>query len=222
MNPVLIFTDTETITNEKAFLNTALPVFQAVYDAFKAISITVSIQEINNLIVWTVNHNGAPNFVQEFAVNKLLDAAAPYVLNGITLGRDKIKDMMILPDVSGVNTALKGAYNMRGYNFGAVRYNLLSLANDVISKVSDSDTQIEALFTYYTKTDASAQLATDLLVVCTAMNTFDAAHNNALIMVQPRVIKDFGKNEFIAPHPLKVLNNQVVINLDYIRQFEAA
>jgi len=220
MSPVLIFTDTQKITEEKAFLNKAVPFFQSIYDAFAALNITVSIQEINSLVNWTVNGNGGQNFVQNFAVNKLLDAAAPYVLNGVQLSRDKVKDMMILPDVSAINSALQSSNSVFSYSYQGVRVDLLTLANSIISKVADSDAQIEALFTYYTKTDASAQLATDLLVVCAAMNTFEGAHNNALKIAQPQIYGNSGKNEFVAPHPLKVVNGQFVINLDYIRRFE--
>lgn len=211
MEPVLIYTDTNRINTEKNAFNKFPALFQSIYNAFKAINITVTIEEINNLIAWTVNHNGSPGYVENFAINKLLDAAAPYELNGVALSREKVRDMMVVPNTTAITQALAASYQNFMGNIIGVRTALLSLANDTISKVADADTQITNEFTYYSKTDASAQLATDLLVVCAAMNAFDAAYNDALKQGDPPAM----------PNALKIYNNQFVIDLTFIRQFEA-
>jgi len=222
MTPVLIFTDNQRIATEKNLLNKVVPFFQSVYDAFKAIGVTVTIDEISNLSSWTISGRNTGDWVQDFTTNKMVDAAGPLVVAGITLNRTKFIELMdSKPDVTGVKNALRNANNVTNGNIKGIRKNLLSLTDDVISKISDSDAQIEAEFTYYTKTDASAQLATDLQLVCDAMNTFDNTNPYVLRSDSPN---NSGIDVVFAgryPAAITVINSQFVINLAFIRAFEA-
>ena len=178
MNPVLIFTDNQKINTQKKALDNCVSLFQSIYDAFQAISITLSIQDINDLISWKKGGNGGPNFVQKFAINKILDAAGSLVIfPGITLRRDDVINMMeTKPDVSAIDKILDNTPNLySAWDINSSKINLLTLVNGVISKVADSDTQIESEFTYYTRTDASAQLATAMFTFCDAINTLEAS-----------------------------------------------
>ena len=212
MNPVLIFTDNRQIQQEKDVLTKAVPFFQSIYDAFKSLSIPVTLTEISNLVSWTIGRNGTPNFVQNFAVDKLLAISGPYVFGGITLTPEKVKNMMVIPDTTPIENILNQVFNLFNDGTGrtGTRADLLTLTGDVISKINTADNQIEATYTYYTKTDASAQLANDLLTVCASMNVFDAIYNNAL-------------KQHLAPvgNAVRVIDNEFVVNLDFVRAYEA-
>ncbi|WP_295714357.1 hypothetical protein [Mucilaginibacter sp.] len=221
MTPVLIFTDTQRITIEKNLLNKVVPLYQSIYDAFKAIGITVTLDEIFNLVSWTISGRNTGEWIQDFAINKIVDAAGPLVVAGITLNRAKFIELMdTKPNVTGIKTALNQVDNVINGNIKGIRKNLLGLTADVISKVTDSDAQIEALFTYYTKTDLSAQLATDLQLVCNAMNTFDSAHSSVLNEPDSHAFKDVGYTGRY-PAAIKDSYGTFVISLDFIRAFEA-
>ena len=220
MESVLIFTDTHQIENEQDFLGDVIPVFQSVYDAFKVLNITTTVTEINNLINWSVNGNGAPNFIQEFAINKLLDAAAPYVLNGVPLTRESVKSMIVIPDVTPVINAIKAGSSIFNNSIvKGVRVNLLTLVEDVIAKSAGADDAIVSEFTYYTKTDASAALATSLQSVCNALNTHDAANKEAIL--KSLVDGKYPLRQMQTPIPgIAIIEATFVPYLNYIQKFE--
>ncbi len=221
MNPVLIYTDTATATREKAFLTAIVANFQATYNAIAALNVTPSLSEINTLIGFTVRRNGTPNFVQQYVIDKLLDMAAPYTVNGVTLTRDAFEKMIAVPDVTNLISALNAAYNIfNRYGQNGVRVDLLTLAGGIIAKAAGADAAIDALYAYYTKTDASATLANSLQNVCDAMNTHNAAYSNQMI-IDLTVARQF-EGQADTPLPgISVLAGQFVPGLNYIRSFEA-
>ncbi|MDP9076277.1 MAG: hypothetical protein M3O71_02540 [Bacteroidota bacterium] len=213
MDPVLIYTDTVRITKEKNTLNKVVNLFQSVFDAFAAINIPVTIQEISNLVHWTLSDQRT-DFVQIFATNKVVDAAGPLTIGGILLSREKFMSLMDSePNVTGVKTALRAVGNTFGDSneVRAARIDLLSLTGSTIAKVSDSDAQITALFTYYTASDAGAQLATDLLVICGALNDYNTA--------RPKTWGVQQNTDFAVPGT-QYRNGSFALSLGYIRHFE--
>lgn len=206
MNPVLLYTDTSLINNEIRVLDKVVPFYQSIYTAVKNLGITLTIADIDGLVQSYRNSSRQPAFVDDYIQNKLTDAAAPYELNGVPLTREAVKGMIALPDTSALKAALQNVYQVLSDN-SARRGRLLSLADDVISKVSDANTQITALYTYYTKSDASATLATNLQTVCDALNTFDESHNGF-----------FGKRGIPG---LDYRKGQFVVSLDFIRKYES-
>ena len=182
MTPVLIYTDTNRIAKEIDFLDDSIAPLQAVYNALASQNIPFTLTDISNLVGWTVNRNVPSNFVQDFVINRLLDAAAPYVLNGVPLTRDSVRNMLVVPDVSALITSLNAFIGLYGrYSGLAIRIDLVSLSAGVISKVENADDTITTAYTYYTKTDASATLANSLQAVCDALNTHDASYNNSIV-----------------------------------------
>jgi hypothetical protein len=180
MTPVLIYTDTKRIADEQAVLDNAVTLYQAVYNAIKAIGIQPTIAEIDNLVN-LAKRQSTTDYVKDYVTNKVLDAATSFVVNGVTFTRNAFKSFMALPDYSGITTALMPSFalfNNNASDIKAINPALLSLTADVISKVSDADTQITNLYTYYTKTDASSAVATGLQTVCDALNTFDSGNND--------------------------------------------
>lgn len=173
MDPVLIFTDTNLIAQEKATLNSSVPLYQNVYNAFKAIGITVTIAEIFNLVGWTYTGNGAPAYVENFAKDKLVAIAGGYTYNGVALKNDKLRELIADPNVTAVYTALNASKQIYSGAGGrqSIRPTMLHLTGDVVSKVAGTDATIEAFYTYYTKSDEAAALATSLQTICDAMNT---------------------------------------------------
>jgi hypothetical protein len=220
MTPVLIYTDAQAVADEIVTINKVVTLYQSVYTAIKAAGVTPTLAEIDNL-VQLAKRGDTSNFINDYIVNKLLDAAAPYVLNGVTLTRDGVKNMMAVPNTSGIKTALGPSSQIFTSRTNGARLNLLALASDVISKVSDANAQITTLYTYYTQNDSSAQVATDLQTVCDALNTFDGTYNNFFVKKTPPG-KDLrtGNNSGTIIPGLTLIGGAFVIDLGFIRKYE--
>ena len=222
MNPVLIYTDSEKINAEKSMLNKYLAVIQSVYNEYKALGITVTLQEIQNLISFTIQVNGRPDFELEFAVDKLLAMAGNYTYGGVALNSTKLRDLIQRPDITNVKAALAQVkYFSNGITGNGVRLNLLTLTEDVITKVADCDAQIEAIYTYYTKTDASTQLALDIQVVADAINHYN--DSTTLPAGYPKAFPGFDggqKLQMAAMPGIAYYDDAYRVSLSYIRHFE--
>jgi hypothetical protein len=221
MTPVLIYTDTEKIAQDKALLNRHLTVLQNAYNAFKAVGITPTLDELNSLLMQALRGFDFPNNVQQYAIDKLMAMAGAYAYNSVPLNQQALRAQIVQPDLTTVNATLLAIRNVPSDAATGVgiRIDLLVLASDVISKVSDSDTQIETLYTYYTKTDASAQLATDLQAVADTINTFASTHT--AIAANPFTgggISTFSKSNVPG---LSWWGNAYHVSLAFIRNFEA-
>lgn len=220
MNPVLIYTDNTRIEREKDFLDDSISVLQSVYDALITLGVAATLTEINNLVSWTHNGNGGRNFEQEFVINKLLDAAT-YVVNSITVTREGMRNIMAIPDVSGVIAALKQVGDLYNHNPDAkgIRVNYLTLIEGVVAKSLTADDLISAEFTYYTKSDASAALANSLQTVCDAINTHDAAYKDAILIGCVNGTHPLAQME-TQMKGIAIVGDDFTPSLSYIRKFE--
>jgi hypothetical protein len=217
MDPVLIYTDTQRIAKDVAILNQSVTVFQGVYNAYKAIGVTATLQEINNLVSWTAKGNGRADFELEFAVDKLLAIAGAYTIGGVAVDQQKLRDLISRPDITGVKAALAASRTTNDRFNGGVRINLLTLTSDVIAKATGADDAIAAIYTYYTKTDDSSQLATRLQAVCDALNAFDTDYSNTNYVTR---YKQHIQTGGVIPG-VDLINGTCVVSLAYIQAYEA-
>lgn len=229
MEPILILKNTEAISTAKSALDLSVEIFQSVYDAFKGIGITLTLSELNSLISGVRVNGINSDLITNFTVDKLLDAAAPYTLNGVQLQRSKVKEMIVPPDLNTVKAALTEASGYEGVRIGQ-DIALMTIDADTISKVSNSDTTIESRHTHYTQTDASTQLVSSLLSVCDVLNEHNSAYNNVLILSIKEEERAFSNMYGLqTPNPIKnilpglvVLGGQFKVNLSYVRAFESS
>jgi hypothetical protein len=244
MDPVLLGTDAERITDEQETLANVVTLYQSVYNAILAVGITApTLVEVDKLVqaaktqqVGNADNyfsaisglkNLAPDFVTNYVTNKLVAQAMPFAMNGVQLTAAAVAKMIVVPDVSGITTALQpvtggNAQNIFIGDAKATRLNLLSLAANVISAVAGADATIAALFTYYTVNDASASLATQLLAVCTALNTFDAANDNFfLLKMPPPPDTSYNAIGTVTAFPgIAVLEGEFVVDREFIENYE--
>lgn len=221
MNPVLIYTDQERINAEIAVVDNAAPLFQQIYTALKNVGVTATLADINSFVFWTINGNGMGDFVATYTLEKLTDKLAPYQYNGVTMSRDWFKNNIDVPDTSAITDLLSEFRRFLGGNIKGINPAYLSLVDDVITKADTADDAITTAYTYYTKTDASAQLATELQAVCDAMNTFDENHNDAF-KHSLGLYTSYGLMTK-AETPIAgiaLLNDEFVVSLAYIRNQE--
>lgn len=221
MNPVLIFTDTPKINEQKNNLNQSVTLFQNIYNAFKAIDITPTILDISQFVSWTIGRNGLPDMVDRYISDKVLAAAGGFTANGIAIKSDVLRSMLVMPNSTNVKAEIN-----KSYHFGrGTRVELLSVIDDVVTKVEDSDTQIEAIYSYFTKTDTSSQLATDLFAICASLNTFDDSHNKMLVTNLNQYLDiEIATNEIQKDTTIQGIarfKGQFVPSLTFIRRFEA-
>jgi hypothetical protein len=225
MNPVLIYTDSEKISDEQETIDNVVTIYQAVYTAIKTLGVTPTLAEIDILVQYA-KRQSQTNFINDYILNKLTDAAAPFVLNGISLTRDAVKGMIALPDTTAIKTVLQSVwgFNSQKVFVGQVngaRINLLTLAADVISKVADANTQITNLYTFYTMTDASATMAANLQAVCDALNNFDTNNNDFYRRTIPPLERQYNGEGIATVIPgLDIRNDAFVISLHFMRKYE--
>ena len=224
MDAVLIYTDTNQINDEIAVLNKVVTLYQSVYTAIKAAGVTPTIADIDGLAQQFQKQYNVNDQIKNYIMGKLLDAAAPYTFNGVTFTREAVSTMLAVPDLSAIISYLNGVRTTFSSRTRGARLNLLTLASNTISKVSDANAQITALYTYYTKSDASAQLATDLLTVCAALNTFDTSYHGYFAKEIPKPLENhltrYPKNTTMPG--LKLLNDGTfAVDIEFIRKFES-
>jgi hypothetical protein len=226
MEPFLIYTATNKIAAEKADLTAKVTLFQNVYNAIKALGVTPSLQEIEGLLSWTVNNNGGNDFEYNYILNKLLDAAAPYSLNGVQLQKSKVKEMISPPNVTALKTALSAGRQVSNRVI-ASDLALISLNADTIAKVANTNTTIETRNTHYTASDASTTRALEINAICDLINSFDTAHGKPFAKNINSNISAFESNFKGLPNPFKTIlpgieyRDRFIVSLKYIRTFEA-
>jgi hypothetical protein len=221
MDPILISTNTELITTQKQDLDKVIPYFQSIYDELQTLGITATLQDLSNIANWAQRGNNQ-GFEEKFVKAALLAKAGTPNFNGVPIDQNKLADLISIPDITAFKIAASNWTQVFMVGRLGAEIALMQIVDNVIGKLDTAYATIEERNTHYTKTDASTQLATDLLVVCTAMNNFDTARGNVLKVRQVEEILRPDSEFFAAPYPLKVVDNQFVINLDYIRKFEAA
>lgn len=185
MEPVLLFREEDKINSEVQTLKKFVPVFQGVYDAIVELGFTPTLPEINRLLSLT-NPNDF-NVAKEYILDKMTRAAMPHIVNGITYPYSEVKKLMTLPNISGLTaeltkgvgdsvTALKVTHHPN-FRFEP-KLDLLTIVDGKVTLQADAEQKIEAIYSHYTQTDASATLAGDLQKLCDALNDLDAKHND--------------------------------------------
>jgi hypothetical protein len=226
MNPVLLYTDTQRIADEQTTLLNVVTLYQSVYNAIKAVGVTPSLTEINQLAN-AAKKQDPYNIVKEYIIDKLVIQAGPQSLNGLQLNRAAIKSMIAVPDINGIIGALQpvtggGHQSLFVGDAKGVRLDLLTLSDDVVNEVPDADDKINKLHTYYTETEASAKLATELQAICDALNVFNASNEQLLTKRIPNASsydRRFEGNESSIPG-LFVSRGKFVVSVTFIRKFE--
>ena len=78
---------------------------QHVYDMFAAIGVSVSVNEIHDLLHGDLTKKPSDH-IQTMVTNKLVDKAGDVTLNGLPVKREKVKDMIEVPDTKHIVTRL--------------------------------------------------------------------------------------------------------------------
>jgi len=172
MEPVLIYTDTEKIIKSKAFLDSTIPAFQDIYDSFKAIGITPATVQEMAFRVQIQQRDRSLDFLTKYVLDKLLVVAGTPSFNGVPISQDRLRELIAVPDLTSLTEALMRfpAY----YDGGGIgsEPDLLQITEDVVEKKENTYTTLEARYTFYTKNDRGAMLATRLFSMAEQMNDY--------------------------------------------------
>ncbi len=216
METVLIYTDTQRIALEKNHLTNSVVFFQSLYDALKGVEVTATLNEISNLIQQTVVSRRSDQqnnvTVESFVKSKLLVQAGSPDFNGVPIAQNKIADLIEIPDVSTVLTALNAYYQIGNTSLG-FRIDLMEFTGDTIGKKAGTDATITALFTYNTKNDKGAEITTKLIELCTKLNSWQAYQTDKTIRAEGKEVSIRG---------VELFNNAFRPSLQYIRAQESA
>lgn len=174
MNPVLINTNNSAITGAKADLATTVPYVQQLYNAFKAIGVTVTLDDLRQMVFEMSSNVRYANpeiiirtFVDDYFVNK---AGTPS-FNGVPINTDALKTLLAPASIDGIVPVLSNYFQCT-VNSAPLRFDLLQITGDVVSKLADADQRITDEHTYYTKNDRGAMAATKLLAAANALNDY--------------------------------------------------
>ncbi len=213
MEPVLIYTDNSRIEEEKDHLYDSVEFLQELYDKFKKIGITATLKEMADVIQRGTSNNRLNDFVSD----KFLEQAGEPNFNGVPICRNKLKEMLAIPDLKEIGALLSefpSRVNDRlSYVHG--RINLMEIVDDQVCKVSNADAAIEKEFTYFTETERTALFAKELLTVRDALKAWEAAYINQFGMVNR-----FSHDQEVVPG-IRYYNKEFVLDWKLIRQREA-
>lgn len=213
MEQVLIYTDSQRINAEKAFLNQVVTYVQQLYDNFKAIGISLNVTELRDITQGMKGISSSSSLLKEFVVDRLLAIAGTQNFNGVPINQSKLKELLEIPDLSQIKTTIASA---PGGQFGSafnIDPQLLQLTGDVVSKTAEAFTTLENRYTFYSKNDKGAELTAKLLTLSTSLNNLKSYLNAVELTTHPGLPKPLLGLEF--------KNQQYQPDLDFIRKQEA-
>jgi hypothetical protein len=216
MKPILIYKDEQKIKEEIAILDKMAIEFQTINTAFKAINVSVEISDITRLVLST-DAGSVTNRVQTYVVNKLLDAAAPFELNGLKITREAFRNMIAVPYTGEIQTLVVAASRHLTHYVGGIREDLLSIIDGEVVKLPNANDKIATIYSYYTKTDKSAKLTESLQNICNAMNAFAKQHGNYFEKLLTDHKRIYSQNMMPG---LTIDRNEIVVCHKYISDYE--
>jgi hypothetical protein len=175
MNPVLIITDTERITKEKALCDASVIFLQGFYDLITPLGVTFTIEEMTGASQIILNNHGrTTNQLEVLLEDKLIEKAGGSNFNGVLISNEKLREMTEKPDVTNIYTYIRQSYPKFYLSSQMIiTPAFLELINGVVSKKATAYSTITALYTYYTKNDKGAELATMLFSVANKLNEYE-------------------------------------------------
>ncbi|QTE39514.1 hypothetical protein J3L18_10795 [Mucilaginibacter gossypii] len=183
MEPILIVAYPERIALEQLWLDSQIAYFQAIYDLFKSVGITVTLNEINHVREEILNPHSKEHLFHDLVVNKMLEKAGNPHFNGIAIKKHAFKEMIDIPDVhfirkwihdNPVKPISKRFTKATGGVESEVRYgherhqshlspDLFEIVQDVVQRKPDTNDKVTEKYTHYTKNDKGVQTYNVLL-----------------------------------------------------------
>ncbi len=194
MDKVLINQDKRQIANYKEFAAAGISHYQTVYDACKALDITVSIEQINEYVGQVrVDTKSTPHRdrygmadpyrppmmeytcnVSDIVRNLLLSAQTENpAIGNLQLDSNKLKELIRLPDTTALEKAFVGLSNfIARYRHMQLHPYLYKIESDKVQLVADADKQISEMWSYYANGSQEIELNAALSEVAEALNKY--------------------------------------------------
>lgn len=163
MQPVLILTETEKITQHKAYLTKMLVPLQAFYNLFKAINVDATVADMHQMAHQNISTQ-IKSQMDEFVGNKMMDKAGTPDFGGVPIKREKLRDMLDMPDTTDLIKQAQAVQLLSQSNGGNywLEPKYYQIVNDVVSIKADAFANIEDRYTHYTKNNRGDLLATKM------------------------------------------------------------
>ncbi len=240
MQPILIRKDDYLIAKDKKHLADTIKEGQEVYDMFKKIGIEVTPKEIHDFL--HMDYTGTPSgYVKEFVLKILIKKAGEPQFNGVPIKKEKIRDMIDVPETSDIEKRLREMKTTWDHNINTHKSFKLSYVEVKDGKLMPKEgthDEIEAKHTHYTKTEKGNEVVGKLLDLSKHISQFSASvgeHNDYLRcslgdfkipglvdVFEPLPINDH-KTINMGNDTAKLINKKHVghkIDLDFIRKIE--
>ncbi len=156
MEPVLIQSDPSKINEHIALLPKGVAYLQQLYDAFLAKGLSVTIVEMKN-ILHPADHTYT-GYITDFFSEKMLENIATPVFGGIPIKREKLAELIDLPEINDIELLIKNRSIFTGHSqYNWCEPGLYQITDGVVSTTVDAEDLITARHNYYTTNDRGVE-----------------------------------------------------------------
>lgn len=170
MEAVLIYQDNSRINEVKKNRAALQDYLQGFFIEMNRLEIMVTIQELISLSTFgrntTIEQQKSKIF--SFVQNQLVEKADTPNFNGVPINTQVLKELIEIPDLSGLYSILNQYGRIMGI---AVSASWFKLEGGLVALSDNSDSIIEDSFTYYTENDTGVEYVNSLLAICEALNS---------------------------------------------------
>lgn len=175
MEPLLITKNQSSIKKANLKKLGHLEYLKLFYSALSEYGITVTLKELVNLVNYQHNNlDGAKRYLFNFIQNQLLEKAGTPSFNGVPISKEKLKELIQMPDLSVFDPIFEMHWHQIENGFGIIE-ECFKVQEDTIELSDNSESIIENMYTYYTKNDAGVYILQKINEVCDSLTKYDLA-----------------------------------------------
>jgi len=213
MEKQLIFEDTPKIQEYMKSLNNNMPLLQSVIDRLENMEIDPVISELYILALTFKQNNMSEKqmqqYIEDYLREKLVDKAENATIGGIKVSRDKLIEMVEVPNCKDfVNAFYKLKDNLHGVT--QLDFNKYELIDTVVSIKESAQGEVAEMFRTYATTDKQYETYLIAKAVADKLNELESKCNHALYKIDRTTIS----NSFIF---LELYNGRWDVNSHFIQ-----
>jgi|GEM_PF-6535552 len=205
----LIYTDSEAVKNTMNYINRSKPYLQNVYNSFKSVGITPTLEDISKCLHvlslrWVLSE--LENWMSDYLVDRIENPE----IEGIPVKREALKNIIQIPDCSSLFDEFDTL--IRNISAGGViRMSLevyYEISGDIISIKSDVEESVTEENSYYATTDRQVEILSKIKNFLSAWQDFYqyATENN--LRNAEHWVGDMGDLSFF-----NIKNKQIVLGV---------
>jgi len=193
MEKQLIFEDTQKIQEYINRLEVIKPLFQNVVDNLENMEIDPVISDIYILVLTFRQNNMSEKQIQQYIENylreKLVDKAENASIGGVKVSRDKLLEMVELPDCKVFVNAIS-VLKERSSGYVELNFNYYELIDTTVSIKESAQDEITELYRVYAITDKQIETYLIAKAVADKLNELESNCKHLLYKIDKTSISD--------------------------------